>query len=352
MKKLLKILGWIILGIVALALVLVLTLPLWLGPVVKPSANAIVPKLTKTSFNLGHLYLNPYTGRFELGDMQLGNPQGYSEKYAVTASNIVVDVAMSTLGDKYIHIEEVTVAGVFVSYQDGGEHGVDNFTQIQYNVAGGKEKYEAAQAKAKAEQEKKDAADEAEAAKLKEKLEKMSAEERERYEAEQAAEAAAAKKVVVDKLTISDIRLKYGMLTIPVPVTITLTDLGKESDGLTISELFDKIWEAILKSALAVGDGAKALGGLLKDGAGALGEGASKAVGVVGDGAGKAVDAVSDGAGKAVDAVSDGAGKAVDAVSDGASKIGGAVSDGAGKAVDAVSDGAGKAVDAVKSLFK
>ena len=148
MKKLLKILGCIILGIVALALVLVLTLPLWLGPVVKPSANAIVPKLTKTSFNLGHLYLNPYTGRFELGDMQLGNPQGYSEQYAVTASNIVIDVAMSTLGDKYIHIEEVTVAGVFVSYQDGGEHGVDNFTQIQYNVAGGKEKYEAAQAKA------------------------------------------------------------------------------------------------------------------------------------------------------------------------------------------------------------
>ena len=330
MKKLLKILGCIILGIVALALILVLTLPIWLGPVVKPTANSIVPKLTKTSFNLGHLYLNPYTGRFELGDMQLGNPQGYSEKYAVTASNLVVDVAMSTLGDKYIHIEEVTVAGVFVSYQDGGEHGVDNFTQIQYNVAGGKEKYEAAKEKAKAEQEKKEAANEAEAAELKAKLEKMSAEEREQYEAEKAAEAAAAKKVVVDKLTISDIRLKYGMLTIPVPVTITLTDLGKESEGLTISELFDQIWEAILKSALAVGDGAKALGGMLKDGAGALG-----------DGAGKAVDAVSAGAGKTVDAVGAGAGKAIDAVGAGA-----------GKAVDAVSDGAGKTVDAIKGLFK
>ena len=338
MKKLLKILGCIILGIVALALVLVLTLPLWLGPVVKPSANAIVPKLTKTSFNLGHLYLNPYTGRFELGDMQLGNPQGYSEQYAVTASNIVIDVAMSTLGDKYIHIEEVTVAGVFVSYQDGGEHGVDNFTQIQYNVAGGKEKYEAARAKAKAEQEKKDAADEAEAAELKAKLEKMSAEEREQYEAEQAAEAAAAKKVVVDKLTISDIRLKYGMLTIPVP-SITLKDLGKESDGLTAGELFEKIWEAVFNAALAVGDGVKALGGLLKDGAGALGDGAGKAMDAIG--AGKAVDAVGSGAGKAVDAVGSGAGKAVDAVGEGA-----------GKAVDAVGEGAGKAVDAIKGLFK
>ena len=329
MKKLLKILGCIVLGIVALALVLVLTLPLWLGPVVKPSANAIVPKLTKTSFNLGHLSLNPYTGRFELGDMQLGNPQGYSEKYAVTASNIVVDVAMNTLGDKYVHVEEVTVAGVFVSYQDGGENDVDNFTQIQYNIAGGKEKYEAAQAKAKAEKEKADAADEADAAELEAKLEKMSPEEREKYEAEKAAEEAAAKKVVIDKLTISDIKLVYGKLPIPVP-SITLTDLGKESDGLTMSELVDKVWEAILNSALAVGDGAKALGGLLKSGAGALGEGAGKTVDAVGAGAGKAVDAVGAGAGKAIDVVGEGA----------------------GKAVDAVSEGAGKAVDAVKSLFK
>ena len=85
MKKLLKILGWIILGVFALALVLVLTLPLWLGPVVKPTANAAVPKLTKTAFNLGHLSLNPYTGRLEIGDVQLCNPEGYSEKYALTA---------------------------------------------------------------------------------------------------------------------------------------------------------------------------------------------------------------------------------------------------------------------------
>ena len=77
MKKLLKIVGGIILGIVVLALLLVLTLPLWLGPVVKPIANAAVPKMTKTSFNLGHLSLNPYTGRFELGAMNLGNPAGY-----------------------------------------------------------------------------------------------------------------------------------------------------------------------------------------------------------------------------------------------------------------------------------
>ena len=308
MKKLLKILGIIVASIVALALLLVLTLPLWLGPVVKPIANAAVPKITKTSFNLGHLSLNPYTGRFELGDMVLGNPAGYDEPTAVAVSNIVVDVAVTTACDKYVHIEEVTVDGVFVSLVKGGENNVDNMKQIQYNVAGGKEKYEEKQAKAEAEAK-----------------EAKPAEEAKPDEGE--AEAADSKKIVIDVLTLNNITVKYGMLTIPVP-SITLKDLGKESDGLTAGELFEKIWEAVFNAALAVGDGVKALGGLLKDGAGALG-----------DGAGKAMDAI--GAGKAVDAVGSGAGKAVDAVGEGA-----------GKAVDAVGEGAGKAVDAIKGLFK
>ena len=304
MKKLLKILGITILSIVALALLLVLTLPLWLGPVVKPLANAAVPKITKTSFNLGHLSLNPYTGRFELGDMVLGNPAGYDEPTAVAVSNIVVDVAMTTACDKYVHIEEVTIDGVFVSLVKGGENNVDNMLQIQYNVAGGKDKYDEKQAKAKAEKA--------------EKAEKPE-------EAEPAKESG--KKIVIDVLTLNDIKVKYGMITIPVP-SITLKDLGKESDGLTAGELFEKIWEAIINAALAVGDGAKALGGMLMSGASA-----------VGDGAGKAIDAI--GAGKAADAIGEGAGKTVDAVKDGA-----------GKAVDAIGDGASKAADAIKGLFK
>lgn len=310
MKKLLKVLGIIVASIVALVLLLVLTLPLWLGPVVKPIANAAVPGMTKTSFNLGHLSLNPYTGRFELGDMVLGNPAGYDEPTAVAVSNIVVDVAVTTACDKYVHIEEVTVDGVFVSLVKGGENNVDNMLQIQYNVAGGKEKYEANKAKAEADAKK---AEESQAPKADE---------------DEAADEDG-KKIVIDVLTLNDIKVKYGMITIPVP-SITLKDLGKESDGLTAGELFEKIWEAILNAALAIGDGAKALGGLLKGGAGAIGDGVGKAASVVGDGAGKTIDAVGSGAGAAVEAVGSGA----------------------GKAVEAVGDGAGKAVDAIKGLFK
>ena len=310
MKKFIKFVLYVVLAAVALVVLLVATLPLWLGPVVKPAANIAVPQITQTKFNLGHLYLNPYTGRFEVGEMELGNPEGYDEPVAVALSNLVVDVAMNTVHAKYIHVEEVTVDGFFASYVKGGENGVDNFKQIQYNVAGGKEAYELKQAEAEAKKAQDKAAEEAEAEAEKAKLEKMTAEERKEYErlkaAEEAAAEAAARKLVIDKLVINNIRLKYGLVTIPVP-SLTLTDIGKESDGASLGDIVDQIWQAILKSALAVGDGAKAL-------ANATAEGAKAAASAVGDGASAAASAVSDGASAAASAVSDGAGKAVDAV--------------------------------------
>lgn len=321
-KKALKVIGYVVGGIVALALLLVLTLPLWLGPVVKPTVNALVPKYTLTDFHLGVLSLNPYTGCFELGDMQLANPTNYSEKQAVTLGRIFVNVGMTTLCSDVLHVEEVSVEDLFISVVKAD--GVGNFDQIQYNVAGGKEKYEAAKAESKraeAEREAKVQAElEAEEAAEKEKLAKMSPEElkayrekeRQRLEAEEL-KAANAQRVVIDKLSIKNIRLKYGLVTIPIP-SITLTDLGKESDGISFEKMWDEIVNAVLKSAAAIGDGAKVLGGLAVDGAKAIGEGAGKAASAIGEGAGKAAGAIGEGAGKAASAVGEGAGKAMDAV--------------------------------------
>jgi len=307
MKTILKFVLFLILGLLALVLAAVLTLPLWLGPVVKPSVNAAVPKLIGTDFNLGHIALNPYTGRFELGALRVANPKGYSEPDALTLSNLVVDVDMGTLGNEYVHVEEVLLNGVFVSYVTGGENKVDNFTQIQYNVAGGKEAYERKQAEAKAKKEAQAKKDEAKTPEPK-KVEKAS--------------DGSSKKVVIDHLVLSDIKLKYGMLTLPVP-KIELHDLGKKSEGVTLAELGDQIWQAILKSAMAAGDGAKALGALLGDGA--------KAIKMD-----KAADAMSAGANKTMKAIGTGTGAAADAV---------------GTSAKAIGDGAKKATDALKGLF-
>lgn len=304
MKKALKIIAWTIGSVVLLVVLLVASVPLWLGTIARPAINAAVPTFTKTDFNIGHLHLNPYTGRFELGGLVVGNPNGYDEKVAASVSNLVIDVAMGTLGDKYIHVEEVTLGGLFVSYVDGGEGAekVNNFLQIQYNLAGGKEQYEAAKAKAEAKKLETEAQLKADEEAEKERIAKMSPEERAAYEEQKELEEAAARKLVIDKLTIKGISVKYGKLpTISIPMGITLKDLGKESEGVTIGEVVDQSWQAIMKAALSVGDVGKALGGLLGDGAGALGD-AVKSL-KVGENAGKAVESVSEGARKTAENV-------------------------------------------------
>ena len=278
MKKAVKIVLWSVGGLFAFLILLVATMPFWVGTIARPIVNGVVPKITKTSFNIGRLYVNPWTGRVEVGDFLLGNPDGYSDPRAVELKSLVFDLDMTKMVGSAYEVEEVTVDGLFVSYAIGGENNVDNIKQILINVAGGKEKYDAQQARKaalKAEQTAKDeaakeAAEEA-AEKAEEKLEEEGGDEE-------------PMKFVVDRFTLRDVKVKVQMITLPVP-NFTLTDIGKDSDGASIGDILDDVWTSILSGAMSLGDGAKTLGGLINKGAGA------------------AADAVSDGAKKTADAV-------------------------------------------------
>ena len=299
--KVVKFLLKAILWIVVIVIVALLALPLWFGPVVKGVANSVVPGIVKTDFHLAHLSLNPYTARFELGGLKLANPQGYSEEIAASVGALAFDAETASLATDVIHIEEITVKDVFVSYVSGGENKVNNFQQIQYNVAGGKEQYEAKQA----------------------------AKAAEKPAEEKPAESKPAKKVIIDKLTIAGIKIQFGFIPLTVPVDIRLTDIGKSSGGATFEEVGQQIWASILKAAGAVGDQFKALGSLTGDAAKQASEAASKAAGQATEAAGKAASAI--------------AGGAVDA-----SK---AVGDAAGNATKAAGEAAGKALDSLKKLW-
>ena len=329
--KAIKILFKTVVVIVALVVVALLALPLWFGPVVKTAANSAVPGIVKTDFHMGHLHLNPYTARFELGDLQLSNPQGYSEKYAVTLGDIIFDAETLSLATDVIHIEEITVKDVFVSVVSGGENKVDNFKQIQYNVAGGKEKYEAAEA------------EKAEKAKLEELQAKETAQEKREEEPQVAEEEKPEKKVIIDKLHISGLKVQYGILPISVPVTIELTDIGRKTGGATLMEAWQQIWEGILKAAGVGGEQLKALGNLTGDAAKQATEAATKAaaqatavVGNATEGATKAAAQATESVGKAASAVTDSAANATKA---------------AGDAVNKATEGATKALDSLKKLW-
>ena len=326
--KAIKILLKVVVAIIVLVIVALLALPLWFGPVVKSAANVAVPKVVGTDFHLGHIHLNPYTARFELRDMQLSNPAGYSEKYAVTLEDITFDAETLSLATDVIHVEEITVKGIFVSVVSGGENNVGNFKQIQYNVAGGKEKYDAAQA-----EREKAAADEAEKIQLEEMQNPKAAEEEKTKVAE---EEKPAKKIIIDKLHISGFKMQFGILPISIPVTIELTDIGRKSGGATLEEAWQQIWAGILQYAGAVGDQLKALGSLTGDAAKQATEAATKA-------ASQATEAVGN--------VAEGATKALSGATEGASKAVSDTTKAAGDAVNKAGEAAGKALDSLKSLW-
>jgi len=315
-----------ILVLVAVLVVALLALPIWFGPVVKTVANSAVPGVVKTDFRLGHLALNPYTARFELGDLSLGNPAGYSVKEAVTVGEVVFDAETMSLLSDVIHIEEVTVKDIFVSVVSGGENNVLNFKQIQYNVAGGKEKYEAAQS-----------AKEAASA---------SSKGKETAEAK-SGEKGTAKKVIIDRVEISGLKLHLGFLQVPLPA-LTLKDIGRKSGGCTMEEAWEQIVAAVLKSAGVAGDQLKALGALTGDASKRVNKAVSKAAAqaqaVLGDTTKKMSQVTTAVAGESAEAataaVGNAAGKTVEKANE-------AVDAGA----KAVGEGAKKALDSIKGLW-
>ena len=295
--KAIKFLIKFVLCLVVLLLAIVLTLPLWIGPVVKVTANSVGPKFTKTHVNLGDFGLNYYTGVFHMGDLQVENPAGYSQREAATLGELRVELEPLSVATDVIHIKLIRIKDVFASYVS--KDGVNNIDQLMIN-AGVKS------------------------------AEEKPAEEPQPSQTPQTSQTSQ-KKVIIDRVEISGVLVQLGPIPLPIP-PLTLTDIGKKSGGATLEEAWTQISEAVMKSAGALGDGLKALGGL-------TGDAAKQAGALIGDAAGQATEAaskVTNVASGGAKAVGDGAGKAVDAVGDGAKAVG---------------DGAKKAVDALKSLW-
>ena len=286
MKKKLKLVAKILLWVLAGVVVLLLALPLWIGPVVKGVANAVVPGITGTDFHLGEFGLNPYTGTLHVGDMQLANPTNFSEKNAVDLKAFDVDFAMTSLffGKKY-RVEFVEVNGVFV-HVDVPK--AANFLQIAENATGGGDDDEA---EAKTVDVKAPEAQQTEA----QQAESTKAEPEQQEEKE-------SKGVQIDRITLKDVTVKYG-LPVKIPMDLELDGIGADSEyGAAFMDVWiavrDKVMSVVTSVGGAVGDLGKSAAGALKDVGGAT------------------VDALKDAHGATVDALKDAHGAATDALKD------------------------------------
>ena len=242
MKKALKILLWTIAGMLALVLVLVLAVPLWLGPTVTAVANKVAPEYTGTPFTLDGVSINPYTGKYRVTKLNLGNPKGYSVPTAFSVSNVYVDVEMSSLFTDTIHIREITINDTYVSYVSN--EGTNNFEWIGAHVQ-----------------------------------DKLGSEEEKEEVKEEIEEKGEGKKVVIDKLTIAGTRVKLKIMPeMPIP-TITLTDIGKDKGGATWEDIGEAISDAVMKAMSAIGGGLTSALGALGDGANSVVSGATNILG-------------------------------------------------------------------------
>lgn len=271
MKKMLKIL----LGILVVLVLAFVVLNLFLGKIVLKTTNAAAPAALGVPVTLQDADIALLRGRAALAGLHVDNPAGFKTDGILDLGSISVRLDNSSLLSDTIVIKEITIDGLVLTYEQGLR--TSNLGALINQLSAGKEEEPSGQDKP---------------------------------EETPAGEEKPGKKVIIEKLSITGSRMNLSLTgaaaltgggAIPIPLPpITLTDLGKESDGLTVTEAIQKILNAILDVATSAISGT---GKLLGAGAGAVGEGAADA--------GKAVVNTAADAGKALGNAAADAGKAV-----------------------------------------
>lgn len=270
MKKLIKIAG----GLVVVLAALFAALELSLDKVVLKGVNAAAPAALGVPVTLQDASISLLRGKAALQGLHIGNPEGFKTDGLFDLGSIAVDIDNSTLLSDTIVIKEIAIDGLALTYEKGLLD--SNLGALIEQLSAGAEK------------------EAPEAGEAEEPTEPQDATEK------------PAKKVVIEKLSITGSRMNFsitgaaaltggGAIPLPLP-PITLTDLGKEKEGITFVEAIQEVLQAI---AGAAGTAIAGAGNLVGDAGKAVGEGAMD----VGEGAveaGKAVGGAALDAGKAV----------------------------------------------------
>ncbi len=328
MKKLIKILLWTVVIVVGGALLLLLTSPLWLGPLAASIANGVTPGITGTPFKVAKISINPFSGKLDVEELHLGNPEGYDAKDAFSVGKLSVDIAPFALLRNRLHIENIDIIDPYVSYL--GEDGTNNFDAIIANV---NQKFGSKEEEVPEEEEE-----------VKEEKEPL--------------------KVSIARFHLEGVKFKMGVMPeIPIPIPITLTDLGtkdaegKETDGVTPeemgAELSQKLSDAFSKAGVGLAnlfnaEALKGVGDSVSNAAGAASESIKNASSAATKSIGNATKGASEAAKKMGNSVSDATSSATDA----AGKAAGAVGDAASKATDAATDAMKNVGEGAKNLLK
>jgi uncharacterized protein involved in outer membrane biogenesis len=236
----------ILVGIVAGVIVVATAL----DGIVKKGMETFGPQITKVSVSLETVHIVLFTGSAKITGLVVGNPGGYKEPQAISVGLAEVGVnPFSILSDKIV-IRTVHVVAPEITFEGG--LGGNNLGKIMENVnafakTGAKPSTNAAASTA----------------------------------------SQPGKKIEVDDFLITDAQVHVRLtelggkeMNLILP-DIHLTDLGKDSDGLTPADLTRAVLKAVTTATIkAVSANAtdlgKSMGNLGKDAAGGTAEGVDK----------------------------------------------------------------------------
>lgn len=312
-----RILKWIVKGvlaIIALVVVAVLTIPLWIGPVVTKVANKTVPEITKTEFKLAEFGLNPYTGKVHVGSTYLRNPAEAASEEGEGAWNAIkqgaadavdavhgalsgeaenalsftaIDVKLKTasiLSDT-VEIDEIVIRDLSIY----GDATFSNIRTIVKNVT--------------EESEEKSGSREQGGERREQKAERGE-------QGGEESEEGGGKQVVIHRLLLTGTKIKYGTFPTLELKDIEIRDIGKQDEPTDYEGTVDRIVDALAKAADELQTGTGTALKAAVDGGKKLGRGFMKLV----DGTLQTVSDVQEAVGNAASKAKDAAGSAVDSV--------------------------------------
>ncbi len=226
MKKGKKI-AWILGIVVAVLVLLIAGVLFFLDKLVKTGVETIGPKLAGVSMTVGTLDISLLSGKVDLENFVIGNPEGYTTPHAIKVGKVVVQIEpLSVLGDKIV-IRELTVDGVDVNFETSIV--ASNLNDILNNLN-------------RFSSDKKNTEDAGESA-----------------DDDEAAEASK-KKLQIDKIALNNnmvsIVIKGTGAGAPIPLPpINLENLGQEPEGTGIVDVSEQILSKLLTSIADAGKG-------------------------------------------------------------------------------------------------
>lgn len=253
-EKARKIFWSLVLILVVLAIIGAVVASLFLGDIVKKGVETVGPRITQVSVKLDEVRLTLLTGSASVKGLVVGNPAGYKTPQAISAGLISVGVnPMSVLSDKIV-IRSIHVESPEITFE-GGLSG-NNLSTILNNVDASSKTPAATGAAAST---------------------------------NNTAQAKSSKKFEVDDLMITGAKVHVSLtdlqgkeMTLSLP-TIHLTDLGRNPEGITATDLTRSVLRAITTATVkavskASTDIGKNAGNVLKGAAGNAGAGSSNLI--------------------------------------------------------------------------